>query len=110
MRTPEQTDASPLEVSLPRGYVPCERVRVEKLFDRHRRKAIGVRLGPMPMRLVVAQRPTRLGHPRSPRHPVVGLPAVRGFDLLLGDGVSRQRDAYLSDTAPRSLRMFCPSV
>src|SRR5438128_579361 len=37
-----------------------------------------------PPRLVIAEPSTELGHLRSPRHPVVRLPAVRSLELFLG--------------------------
>ncbi len=47
--------------------------------------ADGVPVGLTPLRLLAAQRPTELGHRRSPWHMVVGFPAVHGFELWLGE-------------------------
>ena len=38
-----------------------------------------------PARLVIAHPPTKLRHPRPPRHPILGFPAVRGLKLLLSE-------------------------
>ena len=54
--------------------------------DRLRADRVAVRLAPA--RLVVAQPASERGHLRPPRHPVLGLPAVRGLELLLGESVS----------------------
>ena len=45
-------------------------------------------VGLTPLRLVVAQPPTELGHRRLPRHMVVGFPAVRGLELLPGENLA----------------------
>jgi hypothetical protein len=54
--------------------------------DRLRADRVPVRLAPL--RLVVAQPPTEVGHLGPPRHAVDLLPAVRGFEVFPGRCVS----------------------
>lgn len=55
------------------GGARCDRLRTDR---------VPMRL--TPLRLVVAKPATELGHLRPPRHAVLGLPAVRGLEFLLG--------------------------
>ena len=67
----------------------------EATSDEPHRPAIGLRrdrlrtdrvaLSLTPLRLVVAEPSTKIGHLRSPRHAVVRLPAMRSLELLLGE-------------------------
>ncbi len=71
----------------------CDRLRADR-----------VPVGFTPLRLVVAQRSTKLGQLRSPRHAVFGFPAMRGHELLLGE--SRDHADIVESTLMNGLRRF----